>query len=179
MTFDLEATTIVNAYKLFAVSLFVFLAFGSCVFNGYYAFAQTDQTASNLQTASTAVEQAFNAVLAAEKAGANVTGLLAQLNLAGGVLAQAENSYRTGNFIAAITQADSVLPIAQGVMASAQNAKQTASISGQNAFWFTIAFTEIGASAFVLVLFLVWQRVKRGYEKKLRGLKPEVVEDTA
>ena len=115
----------------------------------------------------------------AEKAGANVTGLLAQLNTAAGVLAQAENSFRTGDFNTAATQADSVLPIAQEVTNSAQDAKQTAVVSGQNAFWFTIAFTEIGASVFVLVLFLVWRRFKRGYKKKLLGLKPEVVENTA
>jgi hypothetical protein len=72
------------------------LAFGSCLYSGHYVFAQTDQTASKLQAANTAVEETFNAVLDAEKAGANVTGLLAQLNVAAGVLAQAENSFRTG-----------------------------------------------------------------------------------
>ena len=144
----------------------------------HFADAQTDQTESKLQAANGAVEQAFNAVLDAEKVGANVTGLLAQLNVAAGVLAQAENSFRTGDFNTSATQADSVLPIAQEVTNSA-HAKQAALVSGQNAFWFTIAFTEIGASVFVLVLFLVWRRFKRGYMKKLFGLKPEVVENTA
>jgi hypothetical protein len=155
------------------------LGIGSCLYSGHYVFAQTDQTASKLQAANTAVERAFNAVLDAEKAGANVTGLLAQLNVAAGVLAQAENSFRTGDFNTSAVQADNVLPIAQEVTNSAQDAKQTALVSGQNAFWFTIAFTEVGASVFVLVLFLVWRRFKRGYIKKLPGLKPEVVENTA
>ena len=155
------------------------MGIGSCLYSGHYVFAQTDQTASKLQAANTAVERAFNAVLDAEKAGANVTGLLAQLNVAAGVLAQAENSFRTGDFNTSAVQADNVLPIAQEVTNSAQDAKQTALVSGQNAFWFTIAFTEIGASVFVLVLFLVWRRFKRGYKKKLLGLKPEVVENTA
>jgi len=155
------------------------LGIGSCLYSGHYVFAQTDQTASKLQAANTAVERAFNAVLDAEKAGANVTGLLAQLNTAAGVLAQAENSFRTGDFNTSAVQADNVLPIAQEVTNSAQDAKQTALVSGQNAFWFTIAFTEVGASVFVLVLFLVWRRFKRGYIKKLPGLKPEVVENTA
>ncbi|MGD0072495.1 MAG: hypothetical protein ABSB71_13160 [Candidatus Bathyarchaeia archaeon] len=155
------------------------MGIGSCLYSGHYVFAQTDQTASKLQAANTAVERAFNAVLDAEKAGANVTGLLAQLNVAAGVLAQAENSFRTGDFNTSAVQADNVLPIAQEVTNSAQDAKQTALVSGQNAFWFTIAFTEVGASVFVLVLFLVWRRFKRGYIKKLPGLKPEVVENTA
>jgi hypothetical protein len=154
--------------------MFIFLACDSCLFNGYYVFAQTDQTASKLQAASTAVSQAFNAVLAAEKAGANVTGLLAQLNVAQGNLAQAENSYRTGDFNTATVQADNVLPIAQEVATAAQNAKQTATVSGKNAFWSTIAFTVIAGFVFVLALFLVWRRFKRSYIKSLSEAKPEL-----
>jgi hypothetical protein len=155
------------------------LAFGSCLYSAHYVFAQTDQTASKLQAANNAVEQAFNAVLDAEKAGANVTGLLAQLNDAAGILAQAENSYRTGDSNTAAVQADSVLPITQEVTTAAQEAKQTALVSGQNAFWFTIEFTVIGAFVFVLALFLVWRRFKRAYMKKLLALKPEVVDNAA
>ena len=150
------------------------MAFGSCLYSGHYVFAQTDQTASKLQAANTSVEHAFNAVLDAEKAGANVTALLAQLNVAAGILAQAENSYRTRDNNTAGAQADSVLPIAQEVTIAAQDAKQTAVGSGPNAFWFPIAFTEIGAIVFVLVLFLVWRRFKRSYISKLHEAKPEV-----
>jgi hypothetical protein len=125
------------------------------------------------------VGQAFDGVLAAERAGANVTSLLAQLDVAGGVLAQAENSYRSGYYNAAEVQADRVPPLAQAITISAQGATQTASVSNQNAFWLTIAFTGIGASVFVCVLFLGWRRFKRGYTKKLFGSKPEVIENTA
>jgi hypothetical protein len=142
------------------------LAFGSCLYSEHYAFAQTDQTASKLQAANTAVEQAFNAVLDAEKAGANVTGLLAQVNDAAGILAQADNSYRTGDSNTAAAQAETVLPIAQAVTTSAQEAKSTALVSSQNAFWSTIAFTVIGAFVFVLALFLVWRWFKRSYVKR-------------
>jgi zona occludens toxin (predicted ATPase) len=61
---------IYNRCKLLAVTIFVFLAFDSCLYSEHYVFAQTDQsdqTASKLQAANNAVEQAFNAVLDAEK----------------------------------------------------------------------------------------------------------------
>ena len=154
--------------------MFVFLALCSCLYGEHCVFGQTDQTASTLQAANTAIDGAFNAVLAAEKVGANVTGLLAQLNVAEGDLAQAENSYRTGDFNTAAAQADSALPIAQEVTTAAQNAKQTAIVSGKNAFWSTIAFTVIGAFIFLLVLFLVWRWFKRSYVKSLSDTKPEV-----
>jgi len=159
--------------------LIIFLAFDFCFGSGLYVFAQTDQTALKLQAATNDVNSAFNAVLAAEKAGANVTSLLVQLNAAASDLAQAENSYQAGESNTAGAQADSVLPIAQQVTVSAQHAEQTALVSGQNAFWSTIAFTVIGSFVFVLVLFLVWRWFKGGYMEKLLGSKPEVAENKA
>jgi hypothetical protein len=152
---------------------------GFCIYSGCSVFAQSDQAGLKLQAANNAVGQAFNAVLGAERAGANVTGLLAQLNVAGDVLAQAENSYRSGYYNAAGIQADRVLPLAQAITISAQDARHTASVYGPNAFLLTIAFTGIGASVFVWVLFLVWRRFKRVYLKKLLGSKPQVTENTA
>jgi len=161
--------------KLSSITLLVSLVLCICFFGVYPAIAQTDQAASKLQAANTAVNQAFNAVVDAEAAGANVTDLLAQLNIAEGILAQAENSYRTGDTNAASTQADSVLPIAQKVTLDAQSAKQTAIVSTQNANLSTIALTIIGIFAFILVLFLVWRLFKRRYIKNLSEAKPEVV----
>lgn len=162
-----------NHWKLSAF-LIIFLSLALCLYGTSYGFAQIDQTSSKLQAANTAVNQAFDAVLAAEKAGANVTGLLAQLNDAAGILAQAENSYRTGDNNAALAQADSVLPIAQEVSVAAQEAKQTASVTNQNAIWSTVGFTVIGAFVFASVLFLVWRWFKKRYINTLIQTKPEV-----
>ena len=134
--------------KHFIIILFVILTLSVCFLSVQQATAQTDSATSKLQAAHTEVDQAFNAVLDAEKAGANVTDLLTQLNTAQGLLAQAENSYRTGDTNTATTQAESVLPIAQQVTAAAQDAKQSAIVSEQNAFWSTIAFTVIGVFVF-------------------------------
>jgi hypothetical protein len=163
-----------NYCKLLAVTFFVFLALGSCLYSSHNVFAQTEQPASKLEAANTTVEQAFNAVLDAEKAGANVTLLLAQLNNAANILAQAENSNRTGDSNTAAAKADSVLPIAQQVITAAQNAKQTAIVSGQNNFLFAIIFPVIGSIMFILALFLFWLFFKRHYINNLSHAKPEV-----
>ena len=131
---------------------------------------------AKLQAANTAVNQALSAVLNAQKAGANVTDLLAQLNYAQSVLANAENSYRIGDLVEAGTQADNVIPIAQNVTSSAQNAEQTALVSEQNSFLATITLTLIGSFVFVLVLFLVWRRFKHYYIKNLSESKPELLD---
>jgi preprotein translocase subunit SecF len=161
--------------KRSTVALMIILVLSVCLLSAQQANGQADQASSKLQVANDAVNQAFNAVLDAEKAGANVTGLLAQLNNAQGILAQAENSYRTGDFNTAANQADSVLPIVQQVTLDAQSVKQTAIVSSQNAFWTTIALTVIGIFVFVLILFLVWRRFKRNYIERLSESKPELV----
>jgi Na+/H+ antiporter NhaC len=162
-------------HKLLNTTLLAILTLSICVLSVYPATAQTDQTASKLQAANTAVNQAFKAVLDAEKAGANVTDLLTQINTTQNILAQAENSYRTGNTNQAATQADSVLPIAQQVTDAAHTAQQTATVNKQNAFNATIAFTVIGSIVFVWLLLMVWRRFKRNYIKNLSEAKPELV----
>ena len=161
--------------KLSSITLLAILMLSLCLIGFYPASAQTDQTTSKLQAANSVVEHAFIVVLDAESAGANVTDLLVQLNYAEGVLAQAEISYRIGDFNKAAVQADNVLPIAQQVTIAAQNAKQTALDSGQITFWSSIVSTVVGAFVFVLVLFLVWGWFKRRYFKSLSDAKPEVV----
>jgi hypothetical protein len=161
--------------KQSTVALLIILALSFCVLSVQEAGAQTDQASSKMQAADDAVNQAFNAVLDAEKAGANVTDLLVQINAAQNILAQAENSFRTGDSNTAAAQADSVLPIAQQVTLDAQNAKQTATTSNQNAYWSTIALTIIGVFVFILVLILVWRRFRQSYIDRLSEAKPEVV----
>jgi len=85
-----------------------------------------------------------------------------------------QKTYRAGDSNTASAQADSVLPIAQEVTIASQRDKQTAIVSGQKAFWTTIAFTIIALTAFLLVLLLVWRWFKKRYIKKLSNAKPEV-----
>ena len=139
-----------------------------------YAVGQMGDAVEKLQAANYAVKYAFNAVLDAERAGANVTDLLNQLNDAAGIFAQAVISCRNGDPNTTSDKADSALAIAERVTTAAQDARQTALVSGQNAFWSTLAFTVIGAFAFVLILLLVWRRFKRKYVKNLSAAKPEV-----
>jgi C4-dicarboxylate transporter len=105
--------------KLASITLLTILKLSVCLISIYPANAQTDQTASKLQAAYTAVNKAFSSVLDAEKAGSNVSDLLSQLSYADSVLAGAENSYRGGDLAKTAIQADSLLPMAQQVTSAA------------------------------------------------------------
>jgi hypothetical protein len=137
-------------------------------------FAQPEQAASKLQTASTALEQAFKAVLSAEKAGANVTDFLGQLNGALTLLTNAENAYLSGDVQTAIIDADAVLSIASHTITLAQTAEVAASRAHQNHFWITLTLTLVVSILFISFLFLVWRWFKRKYSSNLTTAKPEV-----
>ena len=147
------------------------------MFESHFVFARTDQTQSTLQTANTAVDQAFNAVSAAEKAGANVTFPLNQLNNAADLLTQAENAYETGDSNIAANDASAVIPIAQQVTTEAKASKEVALNLARTGFWSIIIVAMIAAVVFVLALFLFWRWFERSYVNGLSEAKPEVATD--
>jgi len=159
--------------KLFFAFLSIVLMIGVCACRMRFAVAQTGQPESKLEAANKAVEQAFRAVFDAEQAGANVTGLLARLNVAADLLAQAEIAVRNGDSSVG-AKADSVLSIAGEVEAATVAAKETVVVTSRNALWITFAFSVEGAIIFALALFLVWLRYKKSYIKDLFDAKPEV-----
>jgi len=161
-------------FALLAIVVLAFLALNASVFGVYCVVAETDQSGLKLQAANSAVEQAFNAVLDAERAGANVTVLLDQLNVAADLLAQAEMAYGNGDAANAADKADSALSIALEVKSDAVSAEKSALVAYQNGFWLTVALSVIGAAVFVFVLFLVWRLLKQRYVKNFLGAKPEV-----
>jgi len=138
--------------------------------------AQTDKVDSELQAANDSVNHAFTAVLDAEKAGANVTSLLNQLNGATGLLSEAENAYRSGDSNTALNDATTVVLVAQQVMATAQSTKNGASALAQSAFWSTSVLTVLWAIMLIVVLFLVWRWFRQRYIRNLSSARSEVIE---
>jgi hypothetical protein len=154
------------------------LAFGFCLYSEHYVFAQTDQTAK-LQAANSAIGQAFNTVLEAEKAGANVTQLLGKLNTAGELLAEAENAYNSGKAANVTSLVENARQIADQVNVDALNSRNVSLIESRNSFWSVLIFSVVGIVVFGVSMMIFWRRFKRSFTKKLLGLKPEVVENTA
>ena len=161
-----------NSKKILSACLLAIVA-ALILSSATYSIAQTNDLSEKLQTANTSIEQAYDGILSAEEVGANVTGLLEQLNVATGLLAQAENSYRTGDASAA-NFADQAVPIAQQVKAQATILKNSAVSSKQNDLIFTVVFVVIGSELFILGLLFVWRRVKKRYVNEMLESKPEV-----
>jgi len=138
---------------------------------------QTTALTLKIQNANTAIGQAFGAVLSAEQAGVQISGLLDQLNIAAGLLARAENSYRLGDINAATTAVDQVFPITQQVSSLSMSAESNAESATQITLWLSIFVAFVGSFLFVSGLFFIWLLFKKRYIKNILDAKPEVVND--
>jgi hypothetical protein len=141
--------------------------------------AQITDEEISIQNANLSINQAFNSTLAAEKAGGNVTQLLARLNTAGQLLADAQNTYQTGTLTGVTSKANSAKQIADQVNTEALTLKNASQTLTQNSFWFIVTFSIGGAIVFALIMLLAWQRFRRSYIKKMLSMKPEVVDNNA
>jgi hypothetical protein len=133
---------------------------------------------TSIENADSAIKTAFENVLSAENAGGNVTSLIDRLNIAGALLAEAENEQRSDSSINVTTKAMNALIIANQVNDDALSLRNVSLVRSQNNLWLTLTFSLVAVIAFEISLFILWRRFKRSYINKLLGMKPEVVENT-
>jgi len=157
-----------------SVSFLLVLVLVGLFSHGVFVVRGADGASSSVGEADVAVRRAFNATLDAERAGANVSGLMAKLNEAGELLAEAETAYRVGNFSEAVGKADQCYMLVDGVIGEASSLKSSALADAQARFSSTLMFSLAGAVVFVTALILIWVLFKPFYAKKLLKMKPEV-----
>jgi uncharacterized membrane protein YhaH (DUF805 family) len=138
-----------------------------------------DDASGSVENAKFAVGQAFNAASDAERAGANVSGLIVRLNEAGAVLVEAEIALGDGNSGEAFSRAGQCVGIAESVRTEAVALKTSTLDKAQTIFWMYLTFSVVSIAVFVSVLVLVWRRLKRGQVEKTLSMKFEVAHDEA
>lgn len=144
-------------------------------FNATTVLANNEQIIIN--NAAATINQAFNNLLAVEKAGGNISQLLNELNEAGSLLADAKNSYRNNNLSSVITKAQEAREIAIKVNNETLNMRFVSLIGTQDSLWLTLVFSVVSAIIFTVLLLLIWRRFKRDYISKLLDMKPEVIDN--
>jgi hypothetical protein len=157
-----------------SVSFLLVLVLVGLFSHGVFVVRGADEASSSVGEADVAVRRAFNATLEAERAGANVSGLIVRLNEAGGILVEAEMALGNGNSSEAAGKAVQCIGIAQSVKSDADVLKASALDGARTVFWASLAFSVVDIVAFVVVLMLVWRWFKRGYVRRMLGMKPEV-----
>jgi hypothetical protein len=144
------------------MTIFVFAA----VFFVSPILASSDQDTASVAIANAeeTVVLTYEAVLEAEQAEGNVTGLLAQLNEAGEFLAAARMLYSNGDFDNAVYFADLSRSIGEEVENEAYELKDLASDEGVQRVWFTMLGSISGIILVVLGSLRVWWFLKRRYQ---------------
>jgi hypothetical protein len=133
-----------------------------------------NSSSPSIEYADSAIQTAFKNVILAQNVGGNVTLLIAKLNLAGKLLADAENIQRSDGSINVTTNVMDALTIANQVNDEAQKFLNTLSVNSQNSFWLTITFSISSVCIFITSLALIWKNLKNR-SNKLNENKPEVV----
>ena len=132
------------------------------------------EAAAAVFDAQDAVAVAFDAVLAAEQMGADVSALLDPLNAAGGLLADAWTCYRQGNWSGTVHFADLVRARLSGIEAEAEGLANAAAVARGTALSWMVGVSIFGIGLVVAVGYLAWGRVRAWYLRRLLRMRPEV-----
>ena len=144
--------------------LFFVLAFSVSIFMPEIFASNSEDTATtSIDGAENALVSAYQAVLEVEQVGANVSGLLAQLNEAGEFLAKAHMAYRLESFDNATSSADQSKDIGIEVENKAYELKDSAWRENIQRMWLTIMGSVLGVILIGSGSFWVWHFLKRRY----------------
>jgi hypothetical protein len=159
----------------FSSVLVILLVFASQFFvSATRATVSESEAALALTNAEKSVVSAFQVVSEAEQGGANVSGLLAQLNGAEGFFAEAQMAFRLENFAKAVHSANLCYDISESVKNQADELWLKTVGPRIMGIDFTVYGSLIGMVAVGLGSFWCWHFFKRRYYQKVLRMKPEV-----
>lgn len=120
-----------------------------------------DEAASALAGAETEMILAYQALLMAEEAGADVSDLLAQLNESAEFLTQARMAFQSGNFDEAVTLAAVSRNIGLDVQGDSASLKNLALSENLRRMMFAMTASMVSIALIALGSFWVWRILKR------------------
>ncbi len=123
------------------------------------------------------VSSAYDVVLKAESAGANVTNLIMKLNEAASYLSTAKNLLRNEDPDGVAELTYSSIEIAESVKVEATSLKASALADRDFANKISLIISTVVVSIFLVFMFSLWQVFKRFYVRKFLDLTPKVVSD--
>ena len=132
---------------------------------------------SVLSDAEAAVVSAYEAVLKVDEAGANVSDLLARLNGAEGLLAQARIAYKLNDFEESTRLATLCSNVSGEVKDEAVELQLEMFRARATNLWLTITYSLVSAVVIGFGSFWGWRVFKRRYYERVLKMKPEVAMD--
>jgi len=166
----LRETRMSDHKRLYIIPVFLALVLMIIGFSPVFASAETDAHLA-IVVAQNKVGDCYQAALAAENSGANISSLLNTLNEAGMLLSKANLAYNAGDFSSAYNLASQSQEELNGFVAGANVLKDDAAQARYLSFMLNVV-GSIGGTAIVIVGGLVlWILLNRRYEKNGSGAK--------
>lgn len=153
----------------------IFFMFVACVFVFSASAADEASAASAVASAEADAVSAHEAILAAEQVGADVSGLVVQLNDAVGHLGEAEVAYRLGEFDESVRLASLCSELSGDVKDEAEVLRRQASRAQESDRQVRIVGSLASMAVIGLGGFWSWRVFKRRYYRRVLAMKPEVV----
>jgi len=139
-----------------------------------FASGNQETAASSISEAEQSVAQSYEAVLDAERVGANVSDLLVRLNNAAGLLSEARLAFEVGNFEESVRLADFSGGVGSEVRNEAEWLKAKAISAGVNRLWLFLVGSVLAVAVVVSVSLLGYRYFKRWYYRRLLKMRPRV-----
>lgn len=125
-----------------------------------FCFTQADAE-SAIQSAESELLEGYNAIYEAEKAGANVSGLLKVLNEAGWILSRAKLAYNSGDFDSAYGYALNCSQRLDGIVSQANSLKLEAEQASRMDFLINYVGSAASSVAIVVGGYAFWVIMKK------------------
>ena len=154
--------------------LFLLLFIGSSI-NEIVSTSTSDEVEKLIQRANKATVETFSIILDAEKAGADVSDLLVELDLAVNDIFRAELDLLDGNGVngQTIANIESAITITSEISLEASTLKNSALSKQETVFRSNLINSVIGVSLFIVIMFGLWFLTKKLFYRKVLNLKPE------
>jgi len=141
------------------------------------ALNSEDSAAASIERAEDALVSAYQAVLGAEEVGANVSVLLARLNDAEELLAEAQVAFKLEDFDEAVLSANNCSEIGENVKNEAYELRMEAYGSRVMSSWLTMTGSIVGVVVVGFGSFWGWHMFKRRYVRRVLRMKLGVAKD--
>jgi hypothetical protein len=162
----------VSWLKFLVVPVFLFSLFSVSV--PWVSATDGDVVPLEVAEAEEALVSAYEVVLEAKEAGANVSGLLDKLNVGSEYLAEAYAYVRLGDFESAGRFVGLCVEVVDDVGDEAVLLRDEAVRLEKEDFSVRVLGSAVGVIIVVVGGFVIWELFKRRYYEKVLGLKPEV-----
>jgi hypothetical protein len=159
--------------KKIATCLFMLFILFSCFVHACFAIGQPDAE-EMLIKAENDLSSAYDSVAEADFAGANISDLLNKLGLAGDLLADANNSYRVGNYEKAYLFAMNCSDTVHNIVYEASTLKSDAEKAYSQKLMFNVWVSSIGLSVLFVLSLFGWRFLKKKFLKQVLEMKPQV-----